>query len=262
MTRARYILLSLALALAAALACARAWSATDADKDNYERLLAIYLTGNAENRATAHDALRGMGDAGIELMKADCEKPDSIRGALAWSLLKEFLLQTDPETLRDFARKNLLDLARDWNNGYKNKADRAKQARLKDLVDDYVVLLLASDKPRDFELLMRSLKFSLIASDTKVEFGAEFEVWKRIWEFLNERIAITESLRDLQNWQATLDDHFRRYSLMKGYADRKAIQAYHTTTLLLMQRIDAVKKKPKPEPAPDAKKPAEGAPHD
>jgi hypothetical protein len=257
MTRAGHIL-SLVLALAAALSCGRAWSAapTDADKDNYERLLAILLTGSPDNRNTAREALRGMGEAGIELMKADCADPDSVRGTLAWSLLKEFLLQTNVETLRDFARKNLLDLARDWNAGYKKSSDRVRQTRLKDLVTDYVYLLLASDKPKDFELLMKSLKFSLIVHDTKVEFGAEFDVWKRIWDFLNQRIALSESLRDLQSWQATLDDHFRRYSLMKGYADRKAVQAYHTTTLLLMQRIDAVKKKPKPEP--DAEKTIEG----
>jgi hypothetical protein len=95
-----------------------------------------------------------------------------------------------------------------------------------------------------------------VVSDQKADFGAEFEVWDRVWKFLNERIGISESLYTLQSWQGTLDDHFRRYSLLKGYVDRRAIQAYHTTTLLLMQRIETVKRKPAPPPAEP--KPAPG----
>ena len=271
MTRVRYILPVLVLALAAALSPGRAgWAVPSAqDKDSYERLLAILLTGNAENKKTAKDAIRAMGDNGIDLLKADCANLNSVRGALAWSVLKEFLLEADPGTLREFARKNLLDLAKDWNAGYRTRADRAVQVRLKDLVSDCVWLLLSSDKPKDFELLMKALKFSLVVSDPKADFGAEFEVWDRVWKFLNERIGISESLYTLQSWQATLDDHFRRYSLMKGYVDRRAIQAYHTTTLLLMQRIETVKKKPAPtpptptpetRPAPETPKPETPAP--
>ncbi len=256
MTRARYILPALILALAAALP-GRASAASTEEKDNYERLLAILLTGNAANKTAAKEGLRGMGDAGLELLKADCADPDSVRGALAWSVLREFLIQADVETLRDFARKNLPNVARDWNAAYKGKADRVKQTRLKDLASDYVALLISSDKPKDFELLLKTLKCSLVVADQKADFGAEFEIWKRIWDLLAGRIAASESVRDLQSWQAVLDEHFRRYSLMKNYTDRKAIQAYHTTTLQLMQRIEAVRKKPAPAPAPADEEPVD-----
>ncbi len=251
--RSRFILVSF---FAAAMAIsASTWAAGAADKDNYERILAILLTGNADNKKTAKEALRGMGDVGLELLKADADKPDSPRGAVAWAVLRQFLSQVDSdapreleiknvETLRDFARRNIETLAKDWNAAYKARTDRDRLARQKDIVSDYIDILSASDKPKDFELLLKVLKYSLIVSENKLDWAGEFDVWARIWRLLSDRVVAGESIKDLQAWQATVDDHFRRYSLMKNYATVKAIQAYHTATLQIMQRIEAVKKKP------------------
>ena len=253
MTLRRFLFIAIIAAVStAAFAPSRAGAAPTAqDKDNYERLLAILVTGSKENKEAARESLRAMGDAGIELLKADAATPDSPRGAMAWSFLKELLLQTDADALRDLARKNFVDLARDWNASYKARsADRARQTRQKDILSDYVFLLLSSDRPKDFDLLLKNLRYSLIVSEQKIDFGAEFEVWDRIWKFITERAAISESPRDLAAWQAALDEQFRRYSLLKDYSARKAIQAYHTATLQVMQRAEALKRKP-PAPAPE-----------
>ena len=250
MARSRVILPVLVLALAAAFAATSA-AAGKEDKDNYERILAILITGSAENKKTAKEALRGMGDAGLELLKTDSAAPDTPRGAVAWAVLKELLIVPDVEALRDFARKNLETFARDWNGTYKAKPDPDRRARLKSVVSDYVDLLVTSDKPKDFELLLKTLKHSLIVSEAKADYGAEFDVWMRVWKLLTERVAASDSVRDLQSWQATVDDHFRRYSTLKNYSGLRTIQAYHTATLQFMQRIDVVRKKPAP-PVPPA----------
>jgi hypothetical protein len=231
--------------LAAAAAAAPPPSPTKEDRDNYERLIAIIYTGTVENKKAAREALVGMGEVGIALLKEDFTKdPEGVRGALAWKLLREVLPEQRVEEVRAFARKNLLDSARRWNRTYTStdKADAAVRARLKDLVADYVDLLIGTGDPADFTTLLKSLQFSVILSGDKGgDFGKEFEIWDKIWKLLNDKINETGTIQQLQEWRKIVDGHFRTYSQQKAYVQRKTIQAYHTTDLLFMQRINSLK---------------------
>lgn len=212
------------------------------DKENYERLLAIILTGSDENKKVAREILRNMGEVGITLLRDECKDIESVRGSLAWSLLKEFLADSDKEILREFARKDLLDTAKNWNLTYtKGKAEKSRQQRLHEIVSDYVNLLAESPKPRDFELLLKALKYSLITTGgSKADYGRAFDVWQKIWTLLGEKVNACDSAKGLKGWQKIIDDHFRVYSLRKDYVQSKTIQAYHTMTLLFMQRLKAL----------------------
>jgi len=209
------------------------------DKENYERLIAIILTGSDENKKVAKETLRNMGEVGIALLKEDAKDMEGVRGAVAWSLLKELLADSDKEILREFARKDLLDTAKNWNLTYtKGKAEKSRQQRLQEIVSDYVDLLAGSPKPRDFELLLKALKYSLITTGgPKADYGKEFDLWQKVWTLLGEKIKTCDSAKALEGWQKIIDEHFRAYSLRKDYVDSKTIQAYHGTTLLLMQRL-------------------------
>ena len=215
---------------------------TARDSDNYDRLLAIIHTGSEENKKTAKDALKAMGEVGIVLLKTDCKDIESPRGTLAWSLLKE--LVTDQEVLREFARKNLIDSAKSWKGTYgaAKTAKSSRQQTLQQIVGDYVDLLIASGNPRDFDLLLKALAYSLIVSDQKLDYGKDFETWQKIWTLLGEKVKASDSAQQLEEWQKTIDGHFRTQSLLRNYVDRKTIQAYHTASLVLMQRLNELKK--------------------
>jgi hypothetical protein len=212
------------------------------DKENYERLLAIILTGTDENKKVAKETLRNMGEVGIALLREDTKDIESVRGSLAWSLLKELLADSDKEILRESARRDLLDTAKNWNLTYtKGKADKSRQQRLQEIVSDYVNLLAESPKPKDFELLLKALKHSLITTGgTKADYGKEFDIWQKVWTLLGEKTNACDSAKVLEGWQKIIDEHFRAYSLRKDYVDSKTIQAYHSATLLLMQRLKAL----------------------
>jgi hypothetical protein len=229
------MLLPLRLAGAAAAPSAR-------DKENYERLLAIILTGSDENQKVARQSLLDMGDVGIALLSDDCKDIESVRGALAWSLLRDELADSNGEFLREFARKDLVDVAKDWNLAYtKGAVDKIRQQSLGAIVIDFVNLLALSPKPADFDLLLKSLKFSLLTTaGPKADFGAEFNVWQKIWFLLADKVKATDSVKDLDAWQKIIDDHFRAYSLQKDFVGTKAIQAYQSATLLLMARTKAL----------------------
>ena len=236
------LLLMMLLMLAPLRAASAAAVPSPRDKENYERLLAIILTGSDENKKVARETLRNMGEVSITLLWDECKDIEGVRGALAWSLLKEFIADSDKEVFRDFARKDLVEKAKNWNLTYsKGTAEASRRQRLQEIDGDYVGLLAASQKPRDFEVLLKALKSSLITTGAaKADYGAEFEVWQRIWTLLGEKVKVCDSAQVLAGWQKIIDEHFRAFSLRKDYTECKTIQAYHGMTLLLMQRIKAL----------------------
>ena len=223
---------------------ARSWAVnpTAEDRENYSRLIEILFAGTEDNRKIAKDTLRQMGEVGVKLLKEDCRDITSVRGAFAWSLLKEFLAATDPESLRGFARDEILSVAKEWNRTYTEKdSDSSRPRRLQQLVADFVELLSASPEEKDFEVLLKVLKYSLVI-DPKADYGStEFETWKRIWNRLHDKVKASESLSDVREWQKTVDAHFRYYSQRKVYVNRKTVEAYHTATLVFIHRINQLK---------------------
>jgi len=235
-------ILSIALVLLLAAAAA-ARNPTPQDKEDYERLIEILFAGSADNKKIAKDALRAMGEVGIKLLKADCKDVTSVRGAFAWSLLKGYLIETDPETLRAFARDELVDIARRWNRTYtEKKTNRDERKRLQQIVSDYVELLIASPKEKDFDELLDALEYSLIKSDDgKTDYGSEYAIWQKLWMHIGVKVRASRDVRELRDWQRTLDAHFRHYSQKKDYVKRRTIQSYHTMTLILLHRINQIK---------------------
>ena len=215
---------------------------TAQDKENYERLIEILFAGTEDNKKIAKDTLRHMGEVGIKLLKDDCRDVTTVRGAFAWALLKEFTGPTDPESLREFARKGLVNVAKEWSRTYGDKKDKGeKPRRLQQIVSDYVELLTTSPKESDFDVLLKALKYSLISEDARLDYGGEFEIWQKVWTCLGDKVRATKSVRDIRSWQKTVDAHFRYYSQRKAFVDRKTIQQYHTMTLVFIHRMNQIK---------------------